>query len=373
MSASASEIEQLARKLWGDPNRQQSTRDELRFGTHGSKSVKLEERTWFDHEADEGGGYADLYERERWPARVLIIDGEMPGELIKARSIDALRRVTLPPGTVALTIYSRDMEEQIGRQFPTLGTLAPLNTDAGQNFVNALIGALGGVDVVIFDNVMSLVAGDQKDEIPWSETLPLVSSLTTKRIGQIWLDHTGHNTDRQYGSATKAWRFDAVGVMTPLADGQLERGAVGFSLSFEHPGKARRRTPDNWSDFETCTIRLHEDRWTSDRSEIVQTRLKEGRLHDKPSLMLREVRNLIASEGVLVQPESSISMVRAVSRKALRSRLIASGWFSEHLLRVTPDKEPELTRGGYGPENHALVALKRPGFLGFSRDWVWLV
>ena len=58
------------------------------------------------------------------------------------------------------------MKEEISRQFPTLGTLAPLNTEQGRNFVHALIAALGGVDLVIFDNVMSLVAGDQKDEVP---------------------------------------------------------------------------------------------------------------------------------------------------------------------------------------------------------------
>jgi hypothetical protein len=53
---------------------------------------------------------------------------------------------------------------------------------------------------------MFLIAGDQKDEVPWSETLPLVDKLTRLKIGQVWLDHTDHNTDRQYGSSTKAWR-----------------------------------------------------------------------------------------------------------------------------------------------------------------------
>jgi hypothetical protein len=208
-------------------------------------------------------GTGFLHWRSARPAKVLIIDGEMPAELIKSRSIDALRRVSLPPKPGFLTIYSRDMEEEIGRRFPMLGTLAPLNTEAGQNFVHALIDALGGIDAIILDNVMSLVAGDQKDEIPWSETLPLVASLTDRRIGQIWLDHTGHNSDRQYGSSTKGWRFDAIGCMTPVPDDQREHGEVAFNLSFDHPGKARRRTPDNWHEFDTCTIRLRDDVWTS--------------------------------------------------------------------------------------------------------------
>ena len=207
-------------------------------------------------------GLGFLHWRSDRRARVLYIDGEMPGELIKSRSIDALRRAGMPPPPGNLLIYSRDTEEEFAKQFPTLGIMPPLNTEAGHNFVLALIGAIGGVDVVIFDNVMSLIAGDHREEIPWNETLPLVGKLTARRIGQVWLDHTGHNTERQYGSSTKAWRFDAVGVMTPLPDDQRGRHEVAFTLSFEYPGKARRRTPDNWADFETCTIRLKDDRWT---------------------------------------------------------------------------------------------------------------
>jgi putative DNA primase/helicase len=56
-----------------------------------------------------GAGF--LHWRAARPARVLIVDGEMPGELIKARSIDALRRASVPPKPGFLTIYSRDMEE----------------------------------------------------------------------------------------------------------------------------------------------------------------------------------------------------------------------------------------------------------------------
>jgi hypothetical protein len=51
----------VAQHYWGEPNRALSTPSkELRFGTHGSKSVDLVKGTWFDHEADQGGGVADL-------------------------------------------------------------------------------------------------------------------------------------------------------------------------------------------------------------------------------------------------------------------------------------------------------------------------
>ena len=50
----------LARYFWGDPNEQLSKPTELRFGSHGSKSVDLEKNLFFDHEADEGGGVIKL-------------------------------------------------------------------------------------------------------------------------------------------------------------------------------------------------------------------------------------------------------------------------------------------------------------------------
>jgi hypothetical protein len=118
-------------------------------------------------------------------------------------------------------------------------------------------------DVIIFDNVMSLISGDQKDEIPWSETLPLVAKITALGIGQVWLDHTGHDKSRQYGSSTKGWRFDAVGIMTTVED--VADGEVSFQLSFDAPaGKARRRAPDNWQDFAPHRITLAGDVWFSE-------------------------------------------------------------------------------------------------------------
>ena len=56
--------------------------------------------------------------------------------------------------------------------------------------------------LVVRDRVVAKGKGDQKDEVPWSATLQLVATLTDRRIGQLWLDHTGHNSDRQYGSST---------------------------------------------------------------------------------------------------------------------------------------------------------------------------
>jgi hypothetical protein len=195
----------------------------------------------------------------------LYIDGEMASELIKARSLDALRRSSMQPKPGMLMIYSQDFAEQTAKMFPSLGKMPPLDTEAGHTFVKALISMLGDVDVVIFDNAMSLTSGDMKEEITWNAVQPLVAWLTERQIGQVWFDHTGHNTGRQYGSSRKAWAFDSVGVMTSLPKEERQGDELAFQLSFESPdGKARRRTPECWQDFETCIVRLNKDRWTGD-------------------------------------------------------------------------------------------------------------
>ena len=56
-------IEDLATQLWGEKNESLSTRKEARYGSQGSKKVNLEKQTWYDHEAEQGGGYIDLYDK----------------------------------------------------------------------------------------------------------------------------------------------------------------------------------------------------------------------------------------------------------------------------------------------------------------------
>mgnify|MGYP000517641556 CR=1 FL=1 len=53
-------MEPVARYLLGEPNARLSKPDELRFGTHGSVAVDLATGTFYDHEANEGGGVLDL-------------------------------------------------------------------------------------------------------------------------------------------------------------------------------------------------------------------------------------------------------------------------------------------------------------------------
>ncbi len=55
----------VAIALWGEPNKALSKGNELRWGSGGSRSVDVAKGTFFDHEANEGGGVLKLVEREK--------------------------------------------------------------------------------------------------------------------------------------------------------------------------------------------------------------------------------------------------------------------------------------------------------------------
>lgn len=54
----------IAVAFWGEPNMALSKPRQLRWGTHGSRSLDLNKGTFFDHEANAGGGMVDLIRRE---------------------------------------------------------------------------------------------------------------------------------------------------------------------------------------------------------------------------------------------------------------------------------------------------------------------
>jgi hypothetical protein len=190
-----------------------------------------------------------LHWRAHRSARVLFIDGEMSRRLLKQRAIDVTRRLGLEPADLFLLSHE-DIE---GFQ--------PLNTPAGRAFINAVIEKIGGVEVIVFDNVMSLTAGDMREEEGWRAVLPLVDALTKHGIGQVWIHHTGHDENRGYGTKTREWRMDTVIHLTEQERADTD---ISFVLEFR---KARERTPETRRDFEDVTIALVNDEWTWQAAE----------------------------------------------------------------------------------------------------------
>jgi hypothetical protein len=91
-----------------------------------------------------------LHWQARRTARVLYIDGEMSRQLLRQRVLDEERRVGITP-EFFFALSHEDIEG-----------FKPLNTIEGQMWMNALIEKLGGVDLVIADNIMCLTVGDTR-------------------------------------------------------------------------------------------------------------------------------------------------------------------------------------------------------------------
>jgi hypothetical protein len=184
-----------------------------------------------------------LHWRARRQARVLYIDGEMSRRLYKCRIEDVARRLGCHPDNLIFW-SSEDIDG-----FP------PLNTPEGIAVLNNMLDQLGEVDFIFFDNVMALIQGDQKDELGWTQVLPLINSLTKRGIGQLWVHHTGHNATRGYGTKTREWRMDTVIHLTAVEHTDAD---ICFQFEFR---KARERTPESRADYQDVTIALVGDKW----------------------------------------------------------------------------------------------------------------
>ncbi len=191
------------------------------------------------------------------PARVLYIDGEMSRRLLKQRLADEAGRLEARLANRPDGFYPLSREDY--------ENFAPLNTKEGQafieNYIKQKIDPVGPLDLVIFDNIMSLILGDMKDEEAWRQTMPLVHRLTARSTGQLWIHHTGHNETRGYGTKTREWQMDSVLHAEPVERPDTD---VSFKLSFN---KARERTPATRADFAEIQVALVENSWTWHRPD----------------------------------------------------------------------------------------------------------
>jgi hypothetical protein len=195
-----------------------------------------------------GAGKNFLHWRIARPCRMLFIDGEMSRRLLRER-IEALTQHLNAKPEWALFFSKEDIED-----------FAPLNTREGHAAVWKLVEEVerrldGPLDAVSFDNIVSLLVGDMKEEDAWRNTMPLVRALTKRRIGQLWMHHTGHDTSHGYGTKTREWQLDLVMLLTETKRPDAD---VSFTLRFP---KARERTPDNRDDFAETNIALVDNRW----------------------------------------------------------------------------------------------------------------
>jgi hypothetical protein len=194
-----------------------------------------------------------LHWESRRPARTLFIDGEMSRRLLKERIAAEAERIGLPArGSPMHFLSHEDFDD-----------FKPLNTPAGRKLVEDVIAGIGGLDLLLLDNVMSLIGGDQKEEEGWKQIMPWVRSLTQRCIGQFWIHHTGHDATHGYGTKTREWPLDTVVHLEEITRPETD---VSFQLSFR---KARERRPDNRAQFADMKVALVGDRWTWEPAEPI--------------------------------------------------------------------------------------------------------
>ena len=260
-------------------------------------------------------------------------------------------RLQVPHGN--LLIYSLQRAGEFAARFPQLGQPAPLNTDNGRDWLLRMI-ALVQPDVVILDNVMSLIAGVMKEEEPWQQTLPLVLGITALGKAQIWLDHTGWNSDRQYGTSTKGWFFDAIGVLLrPPEDVDVGKRETCFDLSFDPPsGKARNRDPDRWTDFAPHRIRLNDNGWSFEPVERQARGRGKGSGNGKVQPAVQLFHDALIDALAVASTNPGETTVAAWEGECLRRDLM------EPFVAEDDHKDRSAKRAAFRKAKSALLAAK---------------
>jgi hypothetical protein len=271
------------------------------------------------------------------PRRVLYIDGEMPERLMHSRLEDATRRLGAKPDS--LFILSRE-------DFPDM---PPLNTEPGQKFIDRVINIIEGADLVIFDNIQALLTGNMTEEEPWQQTLPWVRDLTRRKIGQMWVHHTGHDETHSYGTKTREWQLDTVILLEQVDRPDTD---IAFLIKFL---KARERTPDNRSDFEPASITLVNDQWSSERGNI-----RSGKPKPK-DLALEVLKDEIARGHGAIPPASSRIPPETLC-------LTMGAWRKAYEARSTEPSEIAAKQAFYRAAKDLNEKLQR---IGKHDLWVW--
>jgi AAA domain-containing protein len=284
-------------------------------------------------------GRSFLHWRAGRPCRVLYIDGEMPRRLIRARLTDATKRWDAVPGT--LFILARD----------DVDNMPPLNTMVGQTFVERYIKALGGIDLIIFDNVQALLNGNMREGDAWEGVKSWLRKLTKQQIGQLWVHHTGHNEEHGYGDKTREWEMSTVMLMKRIVRPDAD---VAFQLDFP---KTRERTPENRTDFAPVVVTLADDQW---RGEAAGATSGYVRQRDK----LLTLIDLVTQDRGMVPPADGAI---PAGKKCALLQHVRDAWVKNEAA-AKPGVQPESHVRSY---KRALGELS--GVIGQNDPWVWIV
>jgi hypothetical protein len=201
--------------------------------------------------------------------------------------------------------------------------------------------------------MMCLLIGSGADEDAWAPMKPLVRALSARRIAQVWLNHTGHNSDRSYGTKTKEWEMDTV-----IGLSKEETDAAAVRLEFR---KARLRTPETADQFKTLSIRFVNNEWISEGAAPIK-KAKQTEVEAISVAILAAYERL--ADGVEFVAGLNGAKVSKVNVDALRAEVKSRGFLDSN-------EKGQLTSTSRSNFRRAKAALISAGKLIESDGLIW--
>lgn len=175
--------------------------------------------------------------------RVLYVDGEMPGAAMKERLMGIVRGasgdITAPDN---LRILSWDQQDP-------LTPLPDIGTPEGQAIINR---HLTDVDVLVLDNLSSLVSGAENEADAWQPMQTWLLWLRRRGLSIVLVHHAG-KSGSQRGTSKRLDTLDTVVRLSRPEDYQSDEGAR-FVVSYD---KARGIFGDDAAAFEAKLEEQH--------------------------------------------------------------------------------------------------------------------
>ncbi len=254
---------------------------------------------------------ADFLDWEgRRPARVIYLDGELPAETFKERMELIGNRYG---DDIALFGYSRDVLAP--------DEMPPLNTETGRAWLLREIETVKP-DVIFFDSIMCLLGGNMSEEDSWAPIKDLVRQISSRRIAQIWLHHTGHDASRGYGTKTREWEMDTVIMLSKVeTEDDAPEMSAAFRLEFT---KARMKNPANYHQFAPKTVRSTESGFVAEEGASYAKAKPKGEVASIRKAFLDAYSRL--ADGITTSPGFDGKPVHKVKADAIRDELRGRGF-----------------------------------------------
>jgi hypothetical protein len=164
---------------------------------------------------------------------------------------------------------------------------------------------------------MCLLAGVMGDEESWTPVKLLMRKISSKRIGQGWLHHTGHDTGKGFGTKTREWEMDTVLSLSANAASDEQGVLVEFK-------KARLRTPQTSDQFKSRVIVRDQYGWTATDEAPKAKRPHQSGRDILSTAMLAAYDRLV--DDVETTPGFDGKPVRKLSIDKLRNELKIRGF-----------------------------------------------